>query len=170
MLLILLLILPILQTPAQTNTARLPSIMESNAPQWVKDLRRWEIVTFGAIPFAMFTATFGMDMYRWQQANGLDFSEEGRRYAPWPLKSAGAIAMDNREQELTITIAAGISVAVGVTDLVIVLIKRAKARKRAEALPVGTSIINRSPWGDDTEPPADNEADTAPGEEIPATP
>ena len=142
--------------------------MDSNAPQWVKDLRRWEIVTFGTIPFAMFTATFAMDMYRWQQANSLDFSEEGRRYAPWPLKSAGAIAMDNREMERTIIIAAGISAAVGVTDLVITLIKREKARKRAEAIPVGSSIITRSPWGEDPEAAIEDEA--VPGEELPQTP
>jgi hypothetical protein len=115
----------------------------SQAPQWVQDLRRWEIITFGSFPFAMFTATFAVDTYRWINANGMDFSDEGRRYAPWPLKSAGAIAMEQHEQELTITIAASLSVAIAITDYIIVRVKRDKARKRAEALPSGTLIITR---------------------------
>ena len=146
---LILLVVSILHAPAQTNTTTLPFIPQ-NAPQWVKDLRRWEIVTFGTFPFTMFTATFAMDMYRWSQANGMDFSDAGRRYAPWPLKSAGAIAMENKEQELTITMAVGLSVAIAFTDLIIVQIKRYKARKRAEAMPVGTIIITRTPWLDES--------------------
>jgi hypothetical protein len=117
----------------------------SKAPQWVQDLRRWEIITFGSFPFAMFTATFAMDMYRWVNNNSMDFSEAGRRYAPWPLKSTGAPAMDRHEQELTIAVAAGLSVAVAIADYIIVKVKREKARKRAEALPSGTLIITREP-------------------------
>lgn len=132
------------QVQAQTQAAE-----ENEVPQWVKDLRRWEIVAFGSIPFTMFTATFAMDMYRWSQANGMDFSDEGRRYAPWPLKSAGALAMESKEQEITITIAASLSVAIAFADLIIVQVKRNKARKRAEALPSGTIIINRTPMPED---------------------
>jgi len=92
---------------------------KKEVPQWVKDLRRWEIVTFGSFPFTMFTATFAMDMFRWSQANGMDFSDAGRRYAPWPLKSAGAPAMDRKEQEITITIAA--SYKNKVADVIVIL-------------------------------------------------
>ena len=143
-----LLAVAVFLAPAQTSTTQIPFIPET-APQWVKDLRRWEIVAFGSIPFTVFTATFAMDMYRWSQANGMDFSDAGRRYAPWPLKTAGAIAMTNREQELTFIFAAGLSVTVAFTDLIIVQIKRNKARRRAEALPVGTTIITRTPMPDD---------------------
>ena len=140
---------------------------EKEVPQWLKDLRRWEIVAFGSIPFTMFTATFAMDMYRWSQANNMDFSDTGRRYAPWPLKSAGAIAMESKEQELTITLAASLSVAIAVTDLIIVQVKRNKARKRAEALPSGTIIINRTPFPEEEQPqeeipePADESQEAA---------
>ena len=165
--LLILLALFALDIPAQTNTV--PSIMESTTlPQWVKDLRRWEIITFGSFPFTMFTATFAMDMFRWSQANGLDFSDAGRRYAPWPLKSAGAIAMESKEQELTITIAAGLSVLVACTDMIIVQVKRNRERKRAEALPVGTTIITKTPWKDETEEdPAGNAID---GGQVPPDP
>ncbi|MDR1859100.1 MAG: hypothetical protein LBQ69_06475 [Treponema sp.] len=154
----LLLALPVFLAPAQTSsTTSSETFVPETAPQWVKDLRRWEIVTFGSFPFTMFMATFAMDMYRWSQANGMDFSDEGRRYAPWPLKSAGAIAMESKEQELTIMMAAGLSVVVALADLIIVQIKRSKARKRAEALPSGTTIITRTPLLDDS-PEAQDDA------------
>ena len=149
-LLLLLTMAPALLVPAQTNTT--PSIFESaNVPQWVKDLRRWEIVAFGTIPFTMLTATFAMDMYRWQNANGMDFSDEGRRYAPWPMKSAGAIVMDSKEQETVFIIAASLSVSIAMADQVITQIKRYRARKKAEALPVGTVIITKQPWSEKEE-------------------
>jgi hypothetical protein len=154
----LLLALPVFLIPAQTSgtTTNSNFFDISGAPQWVKDMRRFEIITFGTIPFAMFMATFGMDMYRWNNANGLDFSESGRRYAPWPLKSAGAIAMEPSEIETTLIIAASLCVTVALTDLVITLIKRAKARKRTEALPHNATTIKRKPLHEE-EPPAAQE-------------
>ena len=140
----LLLAAPAFLVPAQTNTNN--NFFDlSGAPQWARDLRRWEIVAFGTIPFAMFTATFAMDMYRWNNANGLDFSDAGRRFAPWPLKSAGAIAMEPKEIETTLIFAASLCVTVAFTDLIITLIKRSNARKRADALPHNATTINRRP-------------------------
>jgi hypothetical protein len=152
MLLLLILILPIFNIPAQTTQANvIPSILESkDLPQWVKDLRRWEIVAFGSIPFTMLTATFAMDMYRWSDANGMDFSDEGRRYAPWPIKSAGAVLMNNKEQETVFIIAGSLSAAIAIADQIIIQVKRQKARKRAEAIPVGSTIITRKPWPEET--------------------
>jgi len=144
-LLLLLTMVPALLLPAQTDTT--PSIFESDKiPQWLKDIRRWEIVAFGSIPFTILTATFAMDMYRWNNANGMDFSDEGRRYAPWPMKSAGAIVMEGHEQEMVFIIAAGLSVGIAMADQLVHQIKRYRARKKAEALPVGTIIINKKPW------------------------
>jgi hypothetical protein len=140
----------------------------SGSPQWVRDLRRWEIVAFGTIPFAMFTATFGMDMYRWNNANGMDFSDNGRKYAPWPLKSAGAIAMDYREMEKTLIIAASLSASVAFTDLIINQIKRHRARKRAEALPHNATTINRRPLYEEPQIQEEQPKNTDPGDtEIP---
>ncbi|MDR0495627.1 MAG: hypothetical protein LBG95_08395 [Treponema sp.] len=167
-LLLLLLALPILNIPAQAaKTNTVPSILESeNIPQWVKDLRRWEIVAFGSIPFTMLTATFAMDMYRWNDANGMDFSEEGRRYAPWPLKSAGAVLMQDKEQETVFIIAGSLSLAIALADQLIVQIKRHNARKRAESLPVGSTIITRKPMSEET----DGEQDGAGGALSPEEP
>jgi len=143
----LLLTTSVFLVPAQTSGANTNNNFFdlSGSPQWVRDLRRWEIVAFGTIPFAMFTATFGMDMYRWKEANGMDWSDEGRKYAPWPMKAAGAFAMEYQEMEKTLMIAAGICVTVAFTDLAITQIKRYKARKRIEALPHNATTINRRP-------------------------
>jgi hypothetical protein len=130
---------------AQTSPPA-PSSEAPEFPQWAEDLRRWEIIAFGSFPFTMFAATFAIDTRRWIDANGMDWSDSGRRYAPWPLKSAGAVGMENGEQELTIGIAVGMSLAVAMADMIIVQIKRNKARHRAEALPEGTPIITRKRW------------------------
>jgi hypothetical protein len=146
--------MPVFLVPAQTSSTTTTTNSNyfdlSGAPQWVRDLRRWEIVAFGTIPFAMFTATFGMDMYRWNKANGMDFSDSGRRYAPWPLKTAGAISMDSREMEQTFIIAASLCVSVAFADLIITLIKRNKAQKRAEALPHNATTIKQRPLYEET--------------------
>ena len=157
----LLLAAAVLRMPAQTvaNTSTAPA---TKWPQWARDLRRGEIVLFGSFPFAMFTATFFMDMDRWSKANNMDWSDEGRRYAPWPLKSAGAIAMDSSDQELTITVAVSLSAAIAVADYIIVLIKRDKARRKAEALPVGSSIIIRTPLPSEVEDGSAGSGDAAP--------
>jgi hypothetical protein len=162
----LLLAIPVSLVPAQTNsTTTTNNFFDlSGSPQWVRDLRRWEIVAFGTIPFAMFTATFAVDMFRWNKANGMDFSDSGRRYAPWPLKSAGAIAMEPREIETTLIIAASLCVTVAFTDLIITQIKRAKARKRAEALPHNATTINRRP----SEPQTQEEEQAAEVQDAPA--
>jgi hypothetical protein len=146
--LLVLLLIPLTPLRAQTNSAALVSATfdTSDFPQWAKDLRRFEIVAFGSFPFSMFTTTFIMDSYRWNNNSGMSWSEEGRRYAPWPFKSAGAVEMTSREHEMTLAIAAGLSAAVALTDFIIVQIKRQKARKRAESLPPGTAIIIKRPW------------------------
>ncbi|HCC38314.1 MAG TPA: hypothetical protein DEQ14_12325 [Treponema sp.] len=157
--LLLLLIAPVMRIAAQTTStttstpAPIVTIDTSIFPQWAKDIRRGEIIAFGSFPFTMFTATFAMDMYRWADNNGLDWSDAGRRYAPWPLKSAGAIEMTNKEYETTIAIAAGLSLALAITDFIIIQIKRHKAREFAESLPAGTTIITKKPW-----PPVEDNA------------
>jgi len=167
--------------PAQTNTtntsnstSQSPGAFDTTGfPQWAKDLRRWEIIAFGSFPFTMLFTTTGMDMYRWSDANGMDMSEEGRRYAPWPLKSAGAVSMEKEEFETVLKIAACLSIGIAFADLIIVQIKRYKARKKAEAMPAGTTIITRTPWPEEEPSEEDgsvtNEA-AADAEPVPGNP
>ena len=168
----LLILYPALHAPAQNNTVTINGSIDIQFPQWAKDLRRWEIVAFGSFPFTMFFATFGMDTYRFAGTGWLDY-----RYAPWPLKSAGAVDMTKKEYETTIIIAASMSAVIAVADLIIVQVKRKKARQYAESLPVGTTIITQRTWplvdepeeADEAEMPGDESAE-APVQEQPQNP
>jgi hypothetical protein len=130
-------------------------------PQWVRDMRRWEIVAFGTFPFSMVFATFAMDMIRWNNANNMDFSSEGRRYAPWPFRSAGAIGMSNEEFRNTLFLAAGLSITVALVDMFIVRTRRDNERRRLESIPSGVVEIDRRP----IEIPPDEENGGADGPE-----
>ena len=150
---LLMFFLPVFFINAQTQNNENSTVFNTSGfPQWAKDLRRWEIVAFGTYPFTMFATIFSKDTYRWIE-QGMDWSDEGRRYAPWPLKSACAVDMTNKQYEMTMAIAAGVSVTLALVDLIIVNIKRNRIRHIAENLPAGTTIITRNPWP----PEADNE-------------
>lgn len=147
---------------AQTNTA-VETETGGNRPSWLRDLRRWEIVAFGSFPFTMFFSTIGVDLFRWNRANGMDWNN--RQYAPWPIKTPGT-AMTDREQRVTIGIAVGLSAAVAVADHLIVQARRRRERQRAEAIPVGTVVITRTPLYEEPEepdaPPEDDDAYRSP--------
>jgi hypothetical protein len=150
---VILLLLSTVETlSAQTNqtASTAPAVEDTplNLPQWVKDLRRGEIVLFGSFPFTFFTATFVMDTYRASQHNW------DTRYAPWPLKSAGAINMTTDETFIVIGAAAAGAFLISIADFIIVQIKRSRAQKAAAALPAGEPIIIRKPW-----PPAEESPD-----------
>jgi hypothetical protein len=129
---------------------------------WGKDLRRAEIIAFGTFPFTLFTATFAMDTWR---ASKNDWDG---RYLPWPLKTAGAVEMTNREHEIVMISAASASVLLALADFIIVKIKDRQTRQRALEIPEGTPIIIKRPLsGGDGEDHADDPAET-PAPESPA--
>lgn len=152
-----LLLTPLYQAEAQSTNTTTVTFNSSDLPQWVKDMRRFDIISFGMFPFSMFFVTTVSDMIRWRDANNFSMTEEGRRYAPWPAKSAGAYEMTNDEYKRTILMAAGVSVGVALLDLMIVNIKRNSERRRVESLPSSTFEIERKPYGviPETEDPAD---------------
>ena len=158
----LFLVFPVFRVMAQDAASMSSTSFDMTGfPQWSKDLRRGEIVAFGSFPFALFTTTFIMESYRWNAEANMDFSDEGRRYAPWPFKSAGGYDMTNDERELTLAAAAGLSAAVALTDFIIVQIKRQKERRRTENIPSGTAIVTRKPY---TDPWQDSEGAADPGD------
>jgi len=178
--LVFLILMPVPKAAAQSSSGTSSSSTDtetdedaSKLPQWVKDMRRFDIITFGSFPFSMFTVTFITDLARWGKENNMDFSEEGRRYAPWPLKSAGAVEMTTWEYQRTIIIAASVSLAVAITDMIIVLIKRNKERRRIESRSTGSATINKVPYGLPDEPEEEagvtdepNETDEEPDSEL----
>jgi hypothetical protein len=141
-----LLIIPGFKAAAQ-NVHNSPSTVTfdtSGLPQWAKDLRRWEIVAFGTFPFSMFFANFFYDLYRWNKANGMDFSPEGRQYAPWPFASAGAVEKTNKEFRNSVLWAAGLSASIAFIDFFIVRARRNR-EQNAESIPSGSFTIERTP-------------------------
>jgi len=115
-------------------------------PLWAKDLRRGEIIAFGSFPFAYFFTNFGFDTYRFATNNW------DRRYAPWPLNSAGSIEKTQSQKAATLWIAAGGAVAIALVDYAIVRFKRSRAEREIRNLPDGTPIINRTPlWGEEAD-------------------
>jgi len=142
----------------------LPNVFNtSEFPQWAKDFRRFDIIMFGVFPFSLFFVTTITNTVRWGKHANFSFSEEGRRYAPWPLKSAGAIKMGRDEQFRTIMIAAGVSVAVAVADIIVVNVKRKKERRRLESMQTSTYHIDKSPINPEVAEETENTTDT--GEE-----
>ena len=98
--LLLILILPLVKINSQTKAPPNPGnsvfFDMSGFPQWAKDLRRGEIITFGAFPFTYFFTSLVYDTYRCAN-NGWD-----TRYAPWPVKSAGAVELSQSEHFATL--------------------------------------------------------------------
>jgi hypothetical protein len=150
------------QSLSATKTTETTTFDSSELPQWVKDFRRFDIITFGAFPFSIFFVTFASDMIRWKNENNFDFSEEGRRYAPWPAKSAGAVEMTNDDYTRTIWLAIGVSAAAALVDLLIVTVRRTNERRRIESLPSSTFEITRTPYG---EPETDDSSGASTGGE-----
>jgi hypothetical protein len=109
-------------------------------PQWVRDLRRAEIVAFGAFPFAMFFSIMGMDLYRSATHNW------DSQYYPWPFKPPGAIGMDTDQRLMTLGIASAGALVFALADHLIVRSKRARAERQKLDLPEGDLIILRRPW------------------------
>ncbi|MDR1216473.1 MAG: hypothetical protein LBK25_07315 [Treponema sp.] len=92
----------------------------SEFPQWARDLRRFDVVTLGAFPFAFFTATFFTDTIRWSQ------HDWQMTYSPWPLKPAGGYETTDNEKLNVLGIAFAIALGVAVVDLIVINIKRLK--------------------------------------------
>jgi hypothetical protein len=144
------------QTSSSTPVS--PQFDMTGFPLWARDLRRGEIVAFGSFPFAYFFTNFFYDSYR-TVAHGGDM-----RYAPWPLKPAGAVNKTQDEEFLTLGVAAGGAVAIALIDYIIVRYKRNKLEEEVRQLPAGTPIIIRRPLGEAPAPPeASSEAAPAEG-------
>ena len=95
--------------------------------QWQKDLRRFEIITFGALPFVSLLSFWAYDI-------GRSIAHKGDpAYNPWPIKDAKvAVSLTEKEQLGIFLTAVGISLGVAIIDLTYRSIKRANAKKREE--------------------------------------
>ncbi|MBP3710569.1 MAG: hypothetical protein J6I73_09270 [Treponema sp.] len=115
---------------------------EDEFPQFMKDLRRAEIISFGALPFVTLTSTLVYSGIRWGK-HGFDTN-----YFPNPFaKSSDANGFSQQEQIGILLTSVGISVGIGLTDLIVNVVKRKVAKKKrlreeAERAPVIITPIN----------------------------
>ena len=96
-------------------------------PLWQREFRRFEILSFGALPFVTLLSFWGYDMVRAAK------HPKDPAYYPWPLKKADkAVALTEKEQLNVFLTAAGISVTIALIDITYRAIKRAVVKKRLE--------------------------------------
>jgi hypothetical protein len=122
-------------------------------PQWVRDLRRADIITFGSFPFTFFLAGIIVDTYRASQ-HGWD-----TRYGPWPVNMGGSVSRTTGEHLATISVAAGGAVLVATADYIIQRVKRERAAREAARLAPSDPAVIRRPW-----PPGEDAEDGQPEE------
>jgi len=97
---------------------------EDEFPQALKDLRRFEIITLGALPFVTLDTSLAYSTYRYARN---DFDDD---YKPDIFSSS---SFSQEEQKGIILTSVGICVGIGLSDLIVQLIKRsAKKRKKPE--------------------------------------
>ena len=92
---------------------------EDEFPQWAKDLRRGEIVSLGAIPFAGLWVVGGYGGYKYLSGQSESF--------PNPFSSKDAF--DKQEIWTMVGISAGIGIGIGLTDFFVNLSRRRKAER-----------------------------------------
>ena len=104
----------------------------SSMPQGLKDLRRFEIITLGSLPFVTLDAGIVYSGIRWAN-NGFDS------------------AYSTEEQIGILLTSIGISISIGLTDYIINLVKRSNKKNREKLL--NQSIIITPLSQDDTATP-----------------
>ena len=96
-------------------------------PLWQRELRRFEILSFGALPFVTLLSFWGYDMIRAAK------HPKNPAYYPWPLKQADKAAPFTEKEQLGVFLtAAGISITIALIDITYRAIKRAAEQKRLE--------------------------------------
>ena len=96
---------------------------EDEFPQTLTDIRRFEIITLGALPFVTLDTTIVYSNFRYAQ-NDFDSA-----YKP-DIFSSSSFTQD--EQKGIILTSLGICVGIGLSDLIVQLIKRSSKKRKQE--------------------------------------
>ena len=124
-----------------------------NFPQWTKDLRRTEIITFGSLPFVTLWTTVGYSL-----------AVKGEFHSPVDKSSSG---FDTDDQKAIIGIAAATSIGLGLFDLGVRLISRKiKAKKNRNLRPDEVTVIPLSQEIKEHQERNNKTGDMPPGPEI----
>lgn len=121
-------------------------------PQGLKDLRRFEIISLGAMPFVTLDTTLVYSGIRYAKN---DFADE---YKPNIFDKT---SFDSDEQKNIILTSLGISLGIGLTDYIVQLIKRSK-KKREKVInydDIAITPISEDPEAIKLEVPGSNQAE-----------
>ena len=112
------------QTASQGSDSGVPvPYGPAEFPDWQKDLRRAEIISFGALPFVTFMASVYYDVFRYYD------HVQDESYLPWPLKKQNiAVPLSESEQKNVFFAAVGISVGVAAFDFAWHSVARLRSR------------------------------------------
>jgi hypothetical protein len=130
-------ILLTLSMPAFSQDSNPKPYEEDEFPQTLKDIRRFEIITIGALPFVTLDTTLAYSTYRYAR-NDFDDAYKPDIFSP--------ASFTQEEQKGIILTSVGICVGIGITDLVVQIIKRS-SRKRIK--PVNYDDISVIPISED---------------------
>ena len=107
---------------ADTSSTTPEPYRDNEFPQFLKDARRFEIITLGALPFVSIQTTLGYSTILYFQ------HDCESAYFPNPF----AAATYSQDEQIGILLTSlGICVGIGLTDLIIQIVKRNKAKKRS---------------------------------------
>ena len=101
-------------------------------PQTIKDIRRFEIITLGALPFVTIDTTLAYSTWRYMQH---DFDAN---YKPDPFSAS---SFSQEEQRNLILTSVGICIGIGLTDLIVQIIKRNYRKRKAQVNYDDISIV-----------------------------
>lgn len=101
-------------------------------PQTLKDIRRFEIITLGALPFVTLDTTLAYSTYRYAK-NDFDDAYKPDIFSP--------SSFTQEEQKKIILTSVGICAGIGLTDLIVQIIKRSVKKKKRQINYDDISII-----------------------------
>lgn len=101
-------------------------------PQTLKDIRRFEIITLGALPFVTLDTTLAYSTYRYAR-NDFDDTYKPDIFSP--------SSFSQEEQKGIILTSVGICAGIGLTDLIVQIIKRSVKKKKKQINYDDISII-----------------------------
>ena len=106
-----------------SSTSTTPKAYDDDEfPQALLDLRRFEIITLGSMPFVMLDTTLAYSAYKYASGKSTSFNF---------LNSS---SYDKDETKKIILTSLGISASIGLTDFIVRLVKRSKAKKASRNL------------------------------------
>jgi len=109
--------------PLFSEDASPKSYEDDEFPQTLKDIRRFEIITLGALPFVTLDTTLAYSTYRYAK-NDFDSA-----YKP-DIFSSSSFTQD--EQKGIILTSVGISIGIGLTDLIVQIVKRNSKKRKPQ--------------------------------------